>query len=177
MHLVLSDRVGLLAAVKAPVRRPDGTWNIKLTVAAFRPWRGSPASIASDPTLNAALRVAPPHDCRHEEFRPAIADCGLQGTATSPSSTTKIFRVNSPPPDKRVRRPQPAVSVTRAAILEDPGKPSSYGSVTNRTRICRSRQPARIRRPATNPTRWPVFLVGYRLRPRPAKQLVNRRQV
>ena len=75
VHLTSTNDAGLRAVVKAPVRRPDGTWNIKFTVAVFRPWRGSQATIASDPTFNAAPRFARPHRCLHEEFRPAIAGC------------------------------------------------------------------------------------------------------
>ena len=67
--------IGLRAAVKAPARRPDGTWNIKLTVAVFRPWRGSQATIASDPAFNAAPWFARPHRRLGEEFDPAIAGC------------------------------------------------------------------------------------------------------
>jgi len=40
VHPELTSHVGLRAAVEAPVRLPDGTWNIKRTVAVFRPWRG-----------------------------------------------------------------------------------------------------------------------------------------
>jgi len=75
VHPGSTNVVGLLTAVKAPVRRPDGTRNIKFTVAAFRPWRGSPASIASDPTLNAALRFARPRRRLPGEFSPAGAGC------------------------------------------------------------------------------------------------------
>ena len=75
VHPGLTNAVGLLTAVKAPVRRPDGTRNIKFTVAAFRPWRSSPASIASDPTLNAALRFACPRRRLPGEFSPARAGC------------------------------------------------------------------------------------------------------
>ncbi len=31
--------------------------------------------------------------CRRQEFNPAIADCRLQGTATSPSSTAKFYKL------------------------------------------------------------------------------------
>ena len=75
VHPGSTSAVGLLAAVKAPVRRPDGTRNIKFTVAAFRPWRVSPASIASDPTFNAALRFAYPRHRLPGEFSPARAGC------------------------------------------------------------------------------------------------------
>lgn len=75
VHPGLTNDVGSLTAVEAPVRRPDNTRNIRFTVAAFRPWRGSPASIASDPTLNAALQFACPHRRRAREFRPAVAGC------------------------------------------------------------------------------------------------------
>jgi len=54
VHPELTSRAGLRAAVEAPVGRPDGTWNIKRTVAVFRPWRGLQATIASDPAFNAA---------------------------------------------------------------------------------------------------------------------------
>ena len=94
VHLALTNDIGLRAAVKAPTRRPDGTWNIKLTVAVFRPWRGSQATIASDPAFNAAPRFAPPHRRLGEEFDPAIAGCWQQGTANSPSSTTKTVAAN-----------------------------------------------------------------------------------
>ena len=43
VHLGSTNGAGSRVAVEAPVRRPDGTWNIKFTVAVFRPWRGSPA--------------------------------------------------------------------------------------------------------------------------------------
>ena len=75
VHPGSTNAIGLLVAVKAPVRRPDGTRNIKFTVAAFRPWRGSPASIASDPTFNAALRFAYPRHRLPGEFSPARAGC------------------------------------------------------------------------------------------------------
>src|SRR5271170_2205836 len=89
VHLASTSDIGSRAAVEAPARRPDGTWNIKLTVAVFRPWRGSQATIASDPAFNAAPRFAHPRRRLSEEFDPAIAGCWLQGTANSPSSTTK----------------------------------------------------------------------------------------
>jgi hypothetical protein len=54
---------------------PDGVWQ---------------GSVAQDLTINAAFPKE--HIQRWKtsdvEFDPAIADCGLQGTATSPSSTT-----------------------------------------------------------------------------------------
>lgn len=75
VHLVSTNDAGSLTAVEAPARQPDGTWNIELTVAVFRPWRGSQASIASDPAFNAAPQFAPPRRRLHEEFRPAIAGC------------------------------------------------------------------------------------------------------
>jgi len=75
VHLTSTSDIGLRAAVKAPARRPDGTWNIKLTVAVFRPWRGSQATIASDPAFDAAPRFAHPHRRLGEEFDPAIAGC------------------------------------------------------------------------------------------------------
>ena len=75
VHLASTTDIGSRAAVKAPTRRPDGTWNIKLTVAVFRPWRGSQATIASDPALNAAPRFARPRRRLGEEFDPAIAGC------------------------------------------------------------------------------------------------------
>src|SRR5579871_3217263 len=75
VHLASTNDIGSRAAVEAPARRPDGTWNIKLTVAVFRPWRGSQATIASDPAFDAALRFARPHRCLSEEFGPAIAGC------------------------------------------------------------------------------------------------------
>src|SRR5271170_5804905 len=75
VHLASTNDIGLRAAVEAPARHPDGTWNIKLTVAVFRPWRGSQATIASDPAFNAAPWFARPHRRRGEEFDPAIAGC------------------------------------------------------------------------------------------------------
>ena len=75
VHPGSTNAIGLLTAVKAPVRRPDGTRNIKFTVAAFRPWRVSPASIASDPTFNAALRFAYPRRRLPRGFSPARAGC------------------------------------------------------------------------------------------------------
>src|SRR6266481_1310764 len=75
VHLASTNDIGSRVAVEAPARRPDGTWNIKLTVAVFRPWRGSQATIASDPTFDAAPRFARPHRRLGEEFGPAIAGC------------------------------------------------------------------------------------------------------
>src|SRR5579862_7500817 len=75
VHLASTNDIGSRAAVEAPARHPDGTWNIKLTVAVFRPWRGSQATIASDPTFDAAPQSARPHRRLGEEFRPAIAGC------------------------------------------------------------------------------------------------------
>jgi hypothetical protein len=75
VHLASTNDIGLRAAVEAPARRPDGTWNIKLTVAVFRPWRGSQATIASDPAFDAAPWFAHPHRRLGEEFGPAIAGC------------------------------------------------------------------------------------------------------
>src|ERR1039457_4059436 len=75
VHLASTNDIGSRAAVEAPARHPDGTWNIKLTVAVFRPWRGSQATIASDPTFDAAPRFARPHRRLGEEFSPAIAGC------------------------------------------------------------------------------------------------------
>ena len=92
VHLVSTGDAGSLAAVKAPARRPDGTWNIKLTVAVFRPWRGSQASIASDPAFNAAPQFAPPRRRLHEEFRPAVAGC-RKGEPLTP----RLARPNSLP--------------------------------------------------------------------------------
>ena len=89
VHLASTNDIGLRAAVEAPARRPDGTWNIKLTVAVFRPWRGSQATIASDPAFDAAPWFARPRRRLDEEFGPAVAGCRQQGTANSPPSTTK----------------------------------------------------------------------------------------
>ena len=75
VHLASTNDIGSRATVKAPARRPDGTWNIKLTVAVFRPWRGSQATIASDPAFNAAPWFARPHRRLDEEFSPAVAGC------------------------------------------------------------------------------------------------------
>jgi len=75
VHLASTSDIGSRAAVEAPTRHPDGTWNIKLTVAVFRPWRGSQATIASDPAFNAAPWFAHPHHRLGEEFDPAIAGC------------------------------------------------------------------------------------------------------
>src|SRR5207244_12308324 len=75
VHPDSTNGAGSLAAVKAPARHPDGTWNIKLTVAVFRPWRGSQATIASDPTFIAAPQVAHPRRRLHGGFRPAVAGC------------------------------------------------------------------------------------------------------
>ena len=49
LHSQAKDRI-----TRPRFQQPDGTWNIKLTVAVFRPWRGLQATIASDPTFNAA---------------------------------------------------------------------------------------------------------------------------
>src|ERR1041384_12702 len=75
VHPDSTSDAGSLAAVKAPARHPDGTWNIKLTVAVFRPWRGSQATIASDPAFIAAPQIAHPRRRLHGEFRPAVAGC------------------------------------------------------------------------------------------------------
>ena len=75
VHLASTNDIGSRAAVEAPARHPDGTWNIKLTVAVFRPWRSSQATIASDPAFDAAPRFAHPHRRLGEEFDPAIAGC------------------------------------------------------------------------------------------------------
>jgi hypothetical protein len=75
VHPELTDGVGSRAAVKATARRPDGTWNIELTVAVFRPWRGSQATIASDPTFIAAPPFVRPRRRRDGEFSPAVAGC------------------------------------------------------------------------------------------------------
>jgi hypothetical protein len=96
VHLASTNDDGLRATVEAPARRPDGTWNIKLTVAVFRPWRGSQATIASDPAFDAAPWFARPRRRLDEEFGPAVAGCRNspksllgKGTANSPPSTTK----------------------------------------------------------------------------------------
>jgi hypothetical protein len=96
VHLASTNDIGLRAAVEAPARRPDGTWNIKLTVAVFRPWRGSQATIASDPAFDAAPRFARPRRRLDEEFSPAVAGCRQQGTANSPPSTTKFHKKLEP---------------------------------------------------------------------------------
>src|SRR5579859_7844231 len=75
VHLASTNDIGSRAAVEAPARQPDGTWNIKLTVAVFRPWRGSQATIASDPAFDAAPRFARPRRRLGEEFGPAVAGC------------------------------------------------------------------------------------------------------
>ncbi len=90
VHLTLTSDIGLRAAVKAPARRPDGTWNIKLTVAVFRPWRGSQATIASDPAFQRRPVVCSPTSSPRRGIRPSYSGLLVQGTATSPSSTTKI---------------------------------------------------------------------------------------
>src|SRR5271170_867037 len=92
VHLAATNNIGLRAAVKAPTRRPDGTWNIKLTVAVFRPWRGSQATIASDPAFNAAPWFAHPHRRRGEEFDPAIAGCWCREPLPPRLARPKPFR-------------------------------------------------------------------------------------
>src|SRR5882724_3704831 len=91
VHLALTNDIGSRAAVKAPTRRPDGTWNIKLTVAVFRPWRGSQATIASDPVFDAAPWFAPPHRRLGEEFGPAIAGCWCREPLTPRLARPKIW--------------------------------------------------------------------------------------
>jgi hypothetical protein len=90
VHLASTNDTGLRAAVKAPARHPDGTWNIKLTVAVFRPWRGSQATIASDPAFDAAPRFARPHRRLGEEFGPAVAGCWCREPLTPRLARPKI---------------------------------------------------------------------------------------
>ena len=90
VHLASTNDIGLRAAVEAPARHPDGTWNIKLTVAVFRPWRGSQATIASDPTFDAAPRFARPHRRLGEEFSPAVAGCWCREPLTPRLARPKI---------------------------------------------------------------------------------------
>src|SRR5271170_6585942 len=92
VHLASTNDIGLRAAVEAPARHPDGTWNIKLTVAVFRPWRGSQATIASDPTFDAAPWFARPHRRRGEEFDPAIAGCWCREPLPPRLARPKPFR-------------------------------------------------------------------------------------
>src|SRR5947207_14844041 len=90
VHLASTNDIGSRAAVEAPARHPDGTWNIKLTVAVCRPGRGSPATIASDPTFDAAPRFARPHRRLGEEFGPAIAGCWCREPLTPRPARPKI---------------------------------------------------------------------------------------
>ncbi len=91
VHLASTNDIGLRAAVEAPARHPDGTWNIKLTVAVFRPWRGSQATIASDPTFDAAPRFARPHRRLGEEFSPAVAGCWCREPLTPRLARPKLL--------------------------------------------------------------------------------------
>src|SRR5277367_6410182 len=91
VHLASTNDTGSRAAVKAPARHPDGTWNIKLTVAVFRPWRGSQATIASDPTFDAAPRFAHPHRHLGEEFSPAVAGCWCREPLTPRLARPKLL--------------------------------------------------------------------------------------
>src|SRR5580693_10702221 len=91
VHLASTNDIGSRAVVKAPARHPDGTWNIKLTVAVFRPWRGSQATIASDPTFDAAPQSARPHHRLGEEFGPAIAGCWCREPLTPRLARPKLL--------------------------------------------------------------------------------------
>ncbi len=53
---------------------------------------GFTSSHCAGPNLHRRLcRPAPRRDGRMKGINPAVADCGLQGTATSPFSTAKLF--------------------------------------------------------------------------------------
>src|SRR5882724_2949628 len=91
VHLASTNDIGSRAAVEAPARQPDGTWNIKLTVAVFRPWRGSQATIASDPAFDAAPRFARPHRRLGEEFDPAVAGCWYREPLTPRLARPKMW--------------------------------------------------------------------------------------
>ena len=103
MHPDSTNDAGSLAAVEAPVRRPDGTWNIKLTVAVFRPWRGSQATIASDPTFIAAPQVAHPRRRLHGGFRPAIAGCRYEEPLTPRLARPNLLVIQKTGADGRDR--------------------------------------------------------------------------
>jgi len=76
----------------APTRHPCGTRRAPLTAASFRTWQGSWVSVAQDPVLNTTYSGQTLQASNlGQEFNPAIADCGLQGTATSPSSTANLM--------------------------------------------------------------------------------------
>ena len=63
----------------APARRSLGTRRALLTVASFRPWRGSQTSVATDPAFNTTLWGQRPKGLASEEdFNPATADCGYR---------------------------------------------------------------------------------------------------
>ena len=158
VHPGSTSAVGLLAAVKAPVRRPDGTRNIKFTVAAFRPWRVSPASIASDPTFNAALRFAYPRHRLPGEFSPARADCWCKEPLPPRLARPNLSKKLEPWLRKPSERPTPKV-LTLSELL--------YHCTYNLAEIARCKPGSFL------PSR-PVLPFSRRLKSRiPATQLIS----
>ena len=166
VHLASTTDIGSRAAVKAPTRHPDGTWNIKLTVAVFRPWRGSQATIASDPALNAAPRFARPRRRLGEEFDPAIAGCWCREPLPPRLARPKIW---SQRPRNPSGRPAPN-TLTRSELLYL-AKTGANGR--NRTDDLRFTKPLLYQLSYVGQIRGVIMP---RLRPRASKSMLLRRK-
>ena len=97
VHLASTNDIGLRAAVEAPARQPDGTWNIKLYRCCLPTLAGFTSNHCIGPGLRRRPAVCSPTPSPRRGIRPSYS--GLldspellrgEGTANSPPSTTKL---------------------------------------------------------------------------------------
>ena len=74
-------------------RRSHGTRRLPFTVASFRIWRGSQVCAAWDPTLYTTHSRYRPNGLAWGGIQPRYSGLRVQGTASSPSSTTVVIIV------------------------------------------------------------------------------------
>ena len=101
-------RLGGVSSGLAQARRSHGARGTSLTVAAVKPWRGSRACAAWDPAFNATPWEIGPCALPRGGIPPRYGGLRVQGTASSPCSTTTANMVcRQPPGVKRADAPQP----------------------------------------------------------------------
>ena len=112
---------GGISSGLAQARHSHGTRGTSLTVAAVKPWRGSRACAAWDPAVNTIPWEIGPCASPGGGIPPRCGGLRVQGTASSPCSTTTPNMVCPPPnpvkSDHRPLRRQPVIPHSCPAVI------------------------------------------------------------